>query len=142
MLCGVENERPRYLIRKFITHRMCQTTNVTVPPMPSQIRVFGKSMFVFAAGWVGAVAWLWIAELQQFIRRHGEAPPNYAANTMSVGFVPAVLITLCGFFVARWTGPAPHSELERREWWHAFWWSFVPNWLLFGTVWVMIQEAR
>ncbi len=110
--------------------------------VPSQIRVFGKSMFVFAAGWVGAVSWLWIAELQQYIRRHGDAPPNYAASTMSLGIVPAILLTVFGLVVAGWTGRAPHPQLERREWWHAFWWAVVPNWLLFGTVWVMIQAAR
>lgn len=116
--------------------------SVTQSLVPSQIRVLGRSMFVFAAGWVGAVAWLWIAELQQYIRRHGEPPPNYAANTMSLGIVPAILLTVLGLLVARWTGRAPHPDLERREWWHAFWWALVPNWLLLGTVWVMIQEAR
>ena len=99
-------------------------------------------MYVLAVGWVSAVAWLWIAELQQHIVRHGEPPPRYAINTMSLGVLPALLVALFGFGIARWTGRAPHPVTERREWWHAFWWSLVPNWLLFATVWVMIQEGR
>ena len=99
-------------------------------------------MYVLAAGWVVAVGWLWMAELQQFIRRHCGPPPDYAAATMTSGFVPALFIALLGVLVGRWTGRAPEPELERREWWHAFWWSAVPNWLLFMTVWVMIQEGR
>ena len=99
-------------------------------------------MYVLAAGWIAAVGWLWIAELAQYIRRHNEPPANYAANTMSLGFLPALFIALLGYAVARWTGRAPHPALERREWWHAFWWALVPNWLLFTTVWIMIQEAR
>ena len=47
-----------------------------------------------------------------------------------------------GVIINRWTGPAPDGALQRREWWHAFWWSAVPNLLLLITVWVMIQEAR
>lgn len=99
-------------------------------------------MYVLAAGWVAAVSWLWVAELQQHVLRHGELPPRLAVNTMGFGAFPALLVALLGFGMARWTGPAPHSATERREWWHAFWWSLVPNGLLFLTVWVMIQEGR
>jgi uncharacterized protein involved in response to NO len=112
------------------------------PSTPSQIRVFGKSMYVLAAGWIAAVAWLWLAGVQQHVSRNGAPPPNYALDMMGYGVVPAIVIALLGFAIARWTGRAPHPDLERREWWHAFWWSAVPNWLLFTTVWVMIQEGR
>lgn len=99
-------------------------------------------MYVLAVGWIASVGWLWITQLQLHIRRHGEPPEGYALNTMGLGLVPAVLIASLGFVIARWTGRAPHDGLERREWWHAFWWSLVPNWLLLTTVWVMIQEGR
>ena len=109
---------------------------------PSAVRVFGKSLHTLSAGWVVAVAWLWIAEVQQHLLRHGVAPPNYAAATMINGLLPAALLAVAAVVFNRWTGPAPDSTLQRREWWHAFWWSFVPNALLFVTVWVMIQEAK
>ena len=113
-----------------------------VPSRPSAVRVFGKSMHTFSAGWVVSVAWLWIAEVQQHLLRQGVAPPNYAAATLISGLVPAVLLALAGIALNRWTGPAPDAGLQRREWWHAFWWSFVPNAMLLVTVWVMIQEAK
>ena len=99
-------------------------------------------MHTFSAGWVVAVAWLWIAELQQHLLRQGVPPPNYGAATVLTGVVPGALIALLGLAITRWTGRAPDERLSRREWWHAFWWSAVPNALLFVTVWVMIQEAK
>jgi hypothetical protein len=111
-------------------------------PRPSAVRVFGKSMHTFAAGWIVSVVWLWVAEIQQHILRQGVAPPAYGLNTLFSGLIPAVLIALVGRMINRWAGPAPTDAAQRREWWHAFWWSVVPTGLLLGTVWVMIQEAR
>jgi hypothetical protein len=108
----------------------------------SAVRVFGKSMHTLSGGWVVAVAWLWIAEIQQHVLRQGVPPPSYAMNTMLLGLVPAALIACMGVIINRWTGPAPNGAMQRREWWHAFWWSAVPNVMLLITVWVMIQEAR
>jgi len=99
-------------------------------------------MHTFSAGWVLAVAWLWIAGVQQHFQREGVPPPNYAITTVLSGLIPAVLIAGVGMMINRWAGPAPDESLQRREWWHAFWWSAVPNVLLLITVWVMIQEAR
>jgi hypothetical protein len=112
------------------------------PNAPSGVRVFGKSMYVLAAGWVVSVAWLWMATLKQHILRRGFAPEYYALDTLVSGLLPAVLMALVGFAIVRWAGPAPHKWLTRREWIHSFWWSFVPNALLLLTVWVMIQDAR
>ena len=112
------------------------------PSVPSAIRVFGKSMYMLALGWFGSVIWLWIAELQQYIYRHDEAPPYYSAGTVLGAIIPALLIALWGKVIKLFTGKAPSEPLERREWWHAFWWCVVPNVLLLITVWVMIQEAR
>ncbi len=109
---------------------------------PSAIRVFGKSMYVFAAGWLIAVAWLWGAGLYQQIYRHGTPPPNYAAGLAIIGgVIPSFFIFLCGKIIGRLAGRAPETRLERREWWHAFWWAFVPNAQLFATVWIMIREG-
>jgi hypothetical protein len=112
------------------------------PNAPSAVRVLAKSMHVLAVGWVAAVAWLWGATLQQHFLRHGIAPDNYAMDTVASGLIPAALIALAGLLITRWAGHAPNKYLQRREWWHAFWWCFVPNALLFITVWVMLQEAR
>src|SRR5215203_1752929 len=108
-------------------------------PRPSQVRVLGKSMYTLSAGWFLAIAWLWIAEIQQHMLRHGEPPPEYARATISGGILPVVLLGLTGFVIGRATGRAPAPLLERREWWQAFWWSLVPNALLFFAAWVMIQ---
>lgn len=108
----------------------------------SAVRVFGKSMHTLSAGWMAAVAWLWIAEVQQQLLRNGAWPPAYGARTAMSGLLPASLLALAGFICHQWTGAAPTRALQRREWWHAVWWSAVPNLLLLGTVWVMIQETR
>ena len=111
-------------------------------PRTSAVRVFGKSMHTFAAGWIISVAWLWIAEIQQHQLRQGVAPPGYALSTLVLGLIPAALIALLGRTINRWAGPAPDNSRQRREWWHAFMWSVVPTALLLATVWVMIQESR
>ena len=111
-------------------------------PRTSAVRVFGKSMHTFAAGWIVSVAWLWIAEIQQYLLRQGVAPPGYALDTLFLGLMPAALIALVGLIINRWAGPAPDNAMQRREWWHAIWWSVVPTAILLVTVWVMIQESR
>ena len=113
-----------------------------VAPRTSAVRVFGKSMHTFAAGWILSVAWLWIAEIQQHVLRQGVAPPGYALSTLVLGLIPAGIIALTGKVINRLVGPAPDEAMERREWWHAILWSVVPTALLLGTVWVMIQESR
>jgi hypothetical protein len=115
---------------------------MTSVPKTSHIRVFGKSMFTLSAGWIVSVAWLWYAEIDQHIVRHGAPPPEYGAATLQGGIAPAVLLAIGGWIVRRLAGPAPHSATEWREWWYSFLWSAVPNALLFITVWVMIQEGR
>jgi len=99
-------------------------------------------MFVFAAGWIISVGWLWAAGFQQHVWRKGAPPPDYGAPILILGVVPSIALALTGVAIGRWTGRAPASDLERREWWHAFWWALVPNWLLLTTVWVMINESR
>jgi hypothetical protein len=108
----------------------------------SGVRVFGKSMHTLSAGWMVSVGWLWTEEIRQHVLRIGATPADYGAATAISGAVPAALMALAGMAVSRWTGPAPSPRLERREWWHAFWWSLAPNLQLLVTVWVMIQEAR
>jgi hypothetical protein len=115
---------------------------MTDRPRTSHVRVFGKSMFTLSAGWFAAIAWLWIAEIQQHVLRHGEPPAEYGQATVTGGILPAVLLGLTGFAIGRATGRAPDPRLERSEWWQAFWWSVVPNALLLSAAWVMIQEAR
>jgi hypothetical protein len=112
------------------------------PSKPSAVRVLGKSMYVLAVGWFVSIGWLWIATVQQHLLRRGVAPPHYAVDTLAGGIVPALFMAAIGWVFAKLTGRAPYRELERREWWHAFWWSLVPNALLLATVWVMLQEGQ
>jgi hypothetical protein len=99
-------------------------------------------MHTFAIGWIASVAWLWIAEIQQHVLREGVAPPSYALSTLILGLIPAATMAMVGKAINRWAGPAPDLKMERREWWHAIWWSVVPTALMLATVWIMIQEAR
>ena len=112
------------------------------PNAPSGIRVLAKSMHVLAAGWVVSIVLLWLATLQQHVVRHGLAPTGYAVDTVFSGLIPAVVIAISGALISRWAGCAPNKYVNRKEWWHAFWWSFVPNALQLFTVWVMLQEGR
>jgi len=109
---------------------------------PSAVRVFGKSMHMLAAGWAVAVAWLWVAQIQQHVLREGYAPPDYGLGTAIGGLIPSVLIALLGVAINRWAGRAPNKWLQRYEWLQAFWWSAVPNLLLLISVRVMILEAQ
>ena len=111
------------------------------PSAPSAIRVFGKSMHVLGAGWFVSVMWL-CTELQQYIYRHYEAPPYFIRSAQSPARFSRAVCRILGKGDQILHGKAPSAPLERREWWHAFWWSAVPNILLLITVWVMIQEAK
>jgi hypothetical protein len=112
------------------------------PAAPSQIRIFGRSMYVFAIGWTLAAAWLWYSGVQQHLLRHYEPPPAYAVRTLAIVLSPMPAIALTGFLIRRWTGAAPTAALERREWVAGFWWALVPNWIMFTTVYVMIRDLR
>src|SRR5690242_4030281 len=69
--------------------------HVTIDPhAPSAIRVLAKSLHLLAAGWIGSIAWLWLATLQQHLMRHGIAPDNYAMPTVVSGMIPAVAMAL------------------------------------------------
>src|SRR3954454_21681100 len=131
------------LNRAFLTGSLPSFREHMVDPnAPSGIRVLAKSMHVLATGWVASIVWLWLATLQQHVVRHGLAPAGYAVDTVVSGLIPAIVIALGGVLISRWAAGAPNKYVHRREWWHAFWWSFVPNVLLLVTVWVMLQEAR
>lgn len=106
------------------------------------MRVLGKSMHVLAAGWALSIGWLWVETVQQHLYRRNVPPPSYALDTLASGALPAVVMALLGWGIARLVGRAPQADLERREWWHAFFWSLFPNLMLLVTVWVMVQEAR
>src|SRR4051812_48662901 len=112
------------------------------PSRPSAVRVLGKSMYVLAVGWFLSIGWLWFETVQQHQLRRGGWPPLMAIDTLAGGMVPALLMAAVGWLFAKITGPAPYRELERREWWHAFWWTITPIALLLVTVWVMLQEGQ
>lgn len=108
------------------------------PSKPSGVRVLGRSMFMLAAGWLAAMAWLWIDALHE---------PGVSQHLLAIGSIvpalaPALLMALVGYGFGRRLGRAPYSELEWREWRHAFWWSVVPNLLLLSTAWVIISGSN
>ena len=111
------------------------------PNKPSSVRVFGKSLHFLTAGWVAAIAWLWLAGLEQYVVRNGSAPADFGMSTLIAGMVSAIGIEAAAIGCVRWTGRAPARWLERQEWHHAFWWSAVPNLLLLATVYLMIGAA-
>jgi hypothetical protein len=106
------------------------------PSKPSGVRVLGRSMFMVAAGWLVAIAWLWAAALQV------PGPLHLALGSIAPALAPALLMALVGYAFRRRLGRAPYSELEWREWRHAFGWSIVPNALLLSTAWVIISNAQ
>jgi hypothetical protein len=113
------------------------------PPPTSAIRVLGKSMHVFAIGWLLTVGWLWIAGIQQHAYRHPERPANYALPLIIIGGIfPALFLAFCGWVIGWLSGRAPDSALNRREWWHAFWWAAFPNALMAVTVEIMIRDLQ
>ena len=113
-----------------------------IRPVTSSVRVFGKSMHMFAVGWLASIGWFWVAQVQQHMMRHGQWPPNYAMSTVAEGLLPSAVMALVGVAVDVSAGRAPSTELGRREWLHAFWWALMPNAFLLFTVWVMIQEGQ
>ena len=111
------------------------------PTAPSSVRVFAKSLYVLAAGWLLSVAWLWTAGVRQSLARTGHWPAGYDVGTLGGGVIPAVLLVFMALGLRRVSGRAA-AWAERQEWHHAFWWSLVPNLLLLATVWVLIDAAR
>jgi hypothetical protein len=105
---------------------------------PSHVRVFGKSLHLLAAGWTVAIAWLWVAELRQHVRRHDVLPPDFGMATAITGTLAAILLEALAILVVRWTGSAATQALQRREWHHAFWWSVFPNLMLLYTVYLLV----
>jgi hypothetical protein len=104
----------------------------------SHVRIFAKSLHVLAAGWTLAVAWLWMAGLRQYVRRHDELPDDYGMATLVTGTVSAVVLELLAIAFVRWTGTAATDAVRRREWHHAFWWAAFPNLLLLYTAYLLI----
>ena len=104
----------------------------------SSMRVLGKSLHLLAAGWTMSVAWLWLAELRQHVRRHDVLPPDYAMATLLTGSMAALILEAIAVGFVRWTGSAASPTIERREWHHAFWWSAFPNVMLLCAVYLMV----
>jgi len=107
----------------------------------SSVRVFAKSVYLTAWGWFASIWWLWLAGMQQHLRREGAFPPDYGMAILLGGAATGVVIWLAGKWLIRKTGSAPDAALQQREWHHAFWWALYPNLMLLGTVWLMITAA-
>ena len=110
-------------------------------PRPSAIRVLHKSLHLLSAGWFASVWWLWLAQIEQGLRRLGMVPGDYAAATLIVGAIPVILVEICAGLLGKWMVTAPGVAAPGREWHHAFWWTLVPNLMLIGTAYLMIAEG-
>jgi hypothetical protein len=108
---------------------------------PSSVRVFGKSLYVLAAGWIVAVGWLWVAAVRQSLSRQDAWPDGYGLSMLVAGALPALALVGLARWLGRLSQPTPNAREDRREWRHAFWWSLVPNVMLLITAWLMIQAA-
>ena len=112
-------------------------------PYPSAVRVFAKSMHLLAAGWFLSIGWLWIAGVQQHIRRRERlAAELRRRRSSSKDCCPQSRSRSPPIVFVRWAGSAPDPALERREWVHAFWWALFPNVMLLITVYVMLEAGR
>jgi hypothetical protein len=107
----------------------------------SSVRVFGKSLHMLAAGWAASIAWLWVAAVQQQLHRTGALPTDLGLSLVAIGVVSGVLLEVVALCVVKFTGAAPLRIVQREEWRHAFWWSFIPNVLLLATAYLMIASA-
>jgi hypothetical protein len=104
--------------------------------------VLAKSLHLMAVGWMASVIWLWDAQIAQNVRRFAVAPDGYGVRTLAEGAVPAILIEAMAIGMAVLIARVPGTGDARREWWHAFWWTVVPNVLVIGTAYLMILEGR
>ena len=111
-------------------------------PRPSGLRVLAKSLHLIALGWIAGVIWLWDAQIDLNIRRFSVAPEGYGLRTLAEGAIPALFVELLGIGVATLIARVPGVGDTRREWWHAFWWTIVPNILVIGTAYLIILEGR
>jgi hypothetical protein len=66
---------------------------------PSAVRVFHKSLHFLSGGWLASVWWLWLAQVEQSLRRFGTAPEGYAAATLLVGMIPVILVEICAMLL-------------------------------------------
>jgi hypothetical protein len=108
---------------------------------PSSVRVFAKSLHMLAGGWTLSVLWLWLAGLQQSLVRDGAIPGDFGAPILVFGLVAGAVLEAAALWATGRIGKAPTRMLERREWHHAFWWSFCPNVMLLATVYLMVLAS-
>ncbi len=108
---------------------------------PSAVRVFGRSLYMLAAGWAASVLWLWLVGLRQHVYRFGTTPDDFAVSLLLAGAIPAIALALLAHSFAKLTGGAPSALQEKHEWRHAFWWALFPNLFLLATAYLLIVGA-
>ena len=107
---------------------------------PSGLRVLAKSLHLLALGWIVSVIWLWSAQIEVNVRRFGT--DGSGSSTLVEGALPALLIELMAIGASSMIARVPGIADSRREWWHAFVWTIVPNAMLLGTTYLMITAGR
>jgi hypothetical protein len=111
------------------------------PSKPSGVRVFGRSMYMVAAGWTVAVGWLWLGSVQPHGWLFGAAAPVQGIVAAIVRLLPALVLVAAGWTVGHFSGRAKYRELNWREWRHACGWALVPNGMVLATVWMILNSA-
>jgi hypothetical protein len=105
---------------------------------PSSVRVFGRSLYMLAAGWAASILWLWLVGLRQHVYRFGTTPDDLALSLLIAGAIPAIALALLARSFGKLTGTAPSALQEKNEWRHAFWWALFPNLILLATAYLLI----
>ena len=105
---------------------------------PSAVRVFGKSLYMLAGGWVTSVLWLWLVGLRQYVDRFGTTPDDFSVSLVLAGVIPMLALALLARTFGKLPGVAAKAVQEKHEWWHAFWWALFPNLFLLATACLLI----
>ena len=116
-------------------------TIMTERSHPSAVRVFGRSLYMLAAGWAASILWLWLVALRQHVVRFGTTPDDLAITLLVAGAIPAIALALLARSFGKFTGGAPSALQEKIEWRHAFWWALFPNVILLATAYLVIFGA-
>jgi hypothetical protein len=114
---------------------------MTDSSQPSAVRVFGRSLYMLAAGWAVSVLWLWLVGLRQHVDRFGTTPDDFAVSLLFAGAIPALALALLAHSFGKLAGGAPSALQEKHEWRHAFWWALFPNVFLLATAYLLIFGA-
>jgi hypothetical protein len=106
----------------------------------SNVRVFGKSLHLLAAGWVTAVAILWIVGLRQVLQKHGVLVADLGLSLLALRLASGLVIEMIAIYIGRLSS-APLRTLQREEWRHAVCWAAFPHALVAVSVYITLTPG-